>query len=118
VADTRDPAGPYGSPPLAAGSPRTFTLIGRCGIPETAGAVSLNLTVTQPTHLGHLTVYAEGAAQPGTSTLNYQAGQTRANNAIVTLGPTGAIIVVCGQATGTTHLIMDVNGYFRPQGSP
>lgn len=118
VADTRGPIGPYGGPALVAGEPRLFTLAGRCGIPETATAVSLNLTVTQPTALGHVTVYPAGSPQPATSTLNYRPGQTRANNAIVSVGSTGAITVVCGQASGTTHFIIDVNGYFRSSTSP
>jgi hypothetical protein len=114
VADTRGPAGPYGAPPLQAGGIRTFPLVGRCGIPETASAVALNLTVTGPTALGHLIVFPLGSPLPASSTLNYRAGQTRANNAIVPLGTGGAIAVACGQSSGTTDFIIDVNGYFTP----
>jgi hypothetical protein len=108
VADTRA----TGSA-LAAGAPRDFVLVGQCGITPEATSVSLNLTVTQPTELGHITVYPSGTPQPLTSMLNYRGGQTRANNAIVTLGVNGAISVVSGQSAGTTHFIIDVNGYFR-----
>ena len=112
VADTRGPAGTYGAPSLQAGGIRTFPLVGQCGIPETASAVALNLTVTGPTALGHLTVFPQGSPLPNASTLNYRAGQTRANNAIVPLGTGGAIAVACGQSSGTTNFIIDVNGYF------
>jgi hypothetical protein len=47
------------------------------------------------------------------STINYRAGQTRANNAIVPLGLFGDINVVSGQPSGTVHFILDVNGYFE-----
>jgi hypothetical protein len=29
------------------------------------------------------------------------------------LGPDGSLTVRCTQATGTVHLVLDVNGYFR-----
>jgi hypothetical protein len=88
-------------------------MAGRCGIPGEADAVAVNVTVTQPTAPGHLVIYPFGTALPPTSTINYAAGQTRANNAIVRLGSIDSIAVTCGQSTGTTHFILDVVGYFR-----
>jgi hypothetical protein len=115
VADTRGPVAPKGGPALTAGAFRTFALVGQCGIPPEANAVSVNLTVTQPTALGHISVFPSGTPLPLVSTLNYRAGQTRANNAIVAVGADGAITVVCAQTSGTVHFIIDVNGYFRSQ---
>jgi len=113
VVDTRGPNGPYGGPPLAANASRTLTLAGQCTIPSTARAVALNITVTGATAPGHLTLYPAGAPVPSTSTINYRPGQTRANNAIVTLGPAGDIVFACAQASGAVHLILDVTGYFE-----
>jgi plastocyanin len=113
VVDTREPNGPFGGPALAAGQDRIFAVAGQCGIPMSARAVAYNVTVTQPTALGHVTLHPAGAAVPATSTLNYRAGQTRANNAIVQLGSGGALGVACGQGSGTVHLIIDVTGYFE-----
>jgi plastocyanin len=113
VVDTRDSNGPYGGPPLAAGQDRSFVVAGQCGIPASAHAVAYNVTVTQPTALGHVTLHPAGGAVPATSTLNYRAGQTRANNAVVQLGSGGALGVACGQGSGTVHLIIDVTGYFE-----
>lgn len=113
LADTRGAAGPYGGPALLAGGTRTFVMAGPCGIPGDADAVAVNVTVTQPTAIGHLTIYPLGAALPLASTINYGAGQTRANNAIVQLGVGDSIAVTCGQGSGTTHFIIDVVGYFR-----
>jgi hypothetical protein len=88
-------------------------MAGRCGIPTEADAVAINVTVTGPTALGHLTIYASGLPLPSASTINYRAGQTRANNAIVRPGTGDSIDVTCAQSTGTTHFIIDVVGYFR-----
>ena len=100
VVDTRDAAGPYGGPPLAGGGTRVFTMVGRCGIPSGALAISLNVTVVQPTAGGFLTLYPGGASLPLASTLNYRADQIRANNAIVRLGPGGTLAVYSGPGRG------------------
>jgi len=113
LADTRDAAGPYGGPPLQAGTTRSFVLLGGCGIPPEADAIAVNVTVTQPTAPGHVTIYPLGIDVPMTSTINYSAGRTRANNAIVQVGANGSIAATCGQSSGTTHFIIDVVGYFR-----
>jgi len=113
VLDTRDPAGPYGGPALPAGAVRAFTLVGRCGLPPGTQAVSVNVTVTQGTAGGHLTLYPSGSVLPLASNLNYRAGQTRANNAIIPLGPAGDIVVHSGQPSGTVNFILDVNAYFQ-----
>jgi hypothetical protein len=80
VADTRDPAGPYGGPALSAGAIRNFAMAGRCGIPAEADAVALNVIVTQPTAPGFLTLYPAGVSPPLASTINYGPGQTRATS--------------------------------------
>jgi hypothetical protein len=110
VADTRDPAGPYGGPALSPGVPRVFVVAGQCQIPSTAKAVSFNVTVTQPTAPGHVILYPGGSAAPTVSAINFRAGQTRANNAIVPLGTGGTLAVV---SAAPTHFILDVNGYFE-----
>jgi len=113
VADTRSAPGPYGGPPLAGGASRSFVISGRCGVAPTATAVSFNFTVTQPAAAGDLRVLPGGAALPVVSALNWSPGQTRANNAIVALGPSGDITVRVDQASGSVQLIIDVNGYFQ-----
>ncbi|HTO87963.1 MAG TPA: choice-of-anchor tandem repeat GloVer-containing protein [Thermoanaerobaculia bacterium] len=113
VLDTRNAAAPLGGPALAAGADRIFPLAGTCGIPADARSVSLNVTITQPTAAGDLRLFPGGAALPLVSTINYRLGETRANNAIATLGPSGGLDVWCDQTSGTVHLIIDVNGYFQ-----
>jgi hypothetical protein len=96
-----------------AGGDRTFPLAGHCDIPTTATAVSVNLTVTAATAPGNLRLYPAGIPLPLVSTINYVAGVTRANNAIVSLSALGEMSVRCAQASGTAHFILDVNGYFQ-----
>jgi hypothetical protein len=107
--DTRDAAS---GPALPANAERGIVLSGKCGIPGTARAASLNVTVTQPTAPGNLVVFPTGSS-PATSTLNYQAGQTRGNNATVALGTGATVSVRATQASGSVHVILDVNGYFQ-----
>jgi len=111
------PAG-YGPPSISvgAGNARTFTIAGapRCGIPASAQAVTFNFTVVNPTNTGDLRIYpaGPGISAPLVSTMNYSAGQTRANNAIVLLGPTGGITIQADGA-GTVDVLIDVTGYLQ-----
>lgn len=109
VVDTR-----VTGPALAAGVPRTIPVWNQCEIPTGAKSISANVTVTQPSAGGHVIVYPGGTAVPAVSTINFRAGQTRANNAIVPLGADGTVSAVAGQPPGgTVHVILDVNGYFQ-----
>jgi hypothetical protein len=114
VVDTRNAA--TGGPALGAGTTRSFPVTGgTCGIPSTAIAVSVNLTAVSPAAAGYLTLFpGDGAGPPVASSVNFSAGQTRGNNAIVLLATdgTGTIKVKNGSA-GTVHFVLDVNGYFQ-----
>jgi hypothetical protein len=111
--DTRNAPGPIGGPALIAGTSRAFAVAGNCGLPPTAAALSLNIAVTQPTSAGNLRLHPAGTPVPQVSSINYAAGQTRSNNAIVPLGPDGDLSAFCAQGSGTVHFILDVNGYFH-----
>ncbi len=114
VLDTRNPVGPLGGPALAGGDTRTFDIATHCGIPSTAKAISGNIAVTQPTSGGHLTLYPTGSTRPVAAGINFQAGQTRANNTIIPLGTSGSLDVFCGVGAGNSvHFILDINGYFQ-----
>ncbi len=114
VVDTREVSGPTAGAPLTASSARVFTIAGSCGVPLSARAVSLNLTVVIPTAPGFVTIYPGNGLAGTTSAINFVAGKTVANNAVGPLATdaTGTIGVVNG-AAGTLHLILDVNGYFE-----
>jgi hypothetical protein len=113
VLDTRDATGPYGGPALASGIERNFVLAGQCGIPANAKAVAANLTVTQPTSLGHVQIGPVGGPLPPSSVMNFTAGQTRANNATLPLGVNGDVKVFGALLSGSVHFILDVTGYYQ-----
>jgi hypothetical protein len=105
--------------PLAAGSVAAVPLVGRCGIPAGATAVTVNLTVTAATTSGNLRLFADGHRPlPLASAVNYAAAQTRSANAVVPLGASGATGVYVSQASGGVHLVVDVSGYFVPDAVP
>lgn len=114
VMDTRDMAGvPLGGPALTSGVTRNVQLHGLCGVPATATAVAVNVTVIGAGSNGHLRLGAVNPEAP-TSALNYTAGLSRSNNAIVELGPNGDLDALAVQGDGTTvHVILDVSGYFE-----
>jgi hypothetical protein len=126
VYDTRTglpSAGGTGGGIMLTATPRSFRMRGFCGVPSTAAAVSVNLTVTNPqAGQGDLRVAPYPGTFPAQSTSNYYAGETVANGAIVPLGTvnpgTGPDIQV--DAAGapftqkwTYHLLIDVTGYFQ-----
>jgi RHS repeat-associated protein len=114
--DTRGSQGPYGGPALAAGQPRPLVLAGRCGIPATARAVAVNITVVGATAAGFLKAYPQGTPAPTASTLNFSAGQVRGNNAILSLSQDGqaTLVLEAGMPAGTeVQAVLDVYGYFE-----
>lgn len=117
IVDTRNAPGPTGGPALAAGSTRNFPIAGQCGVPTTAQAATLNVTIVGPTADGFLSIWPFGTPMPLVSTINAAAGEPAlANGAIVPLTTPGAnnISVIYGTAGGgSTHVILDVTGYFQ-----
>ncbi|MBK8595219.1 MAG: hypothetical protein IPN83_06430 [Holophagales bacterium] len=112
VVDTRNATGPLGGPALSAGELRDFGVRNECGVPFDAAAVALNVTVTNPTSAGSLTIYPGTWLVPETETIFFAAGRTRANNITMSL-QYGLLSVLDRQATGTVDLIIDVSGYYR-----
>jgi hypothetical protein len=108
--DTRVPLGAGG--PLHAGVPVSLGVTGgAAAIPTTASAVLLNITVVGPTVAGFVTVYSDGTPQPATSTVDFKAGETIANMAIVAV--TDGFVDIVDNA-GTTNALVDVSGYYLP----
>jgi RHS repeat-associated protein len=87
-------------------------MAGVCGIPSNAHAVSINVTAVTPSADGSMTGYPAGEAQPDTSVISFQPGANRANNAILKVGAGGQLAFFLDQPSGSTHLVVDVNGFF------
>lgn len=99
--------------PLVANGVRAFSISGSCGVPSSAQTVALNITVTQPTTSGYLTVFRANTPVPPTSSLNYRMAQTRSVMTLAPIGALGELAVQCNQANGTADLVVDVLGYFE-----
>jgi hypothetical protein len=112
--DTRLTPGPYGAPAVPAGSERIILATGRCLIPASAKAISVNVTAVTPPAAGNLRFFPGDGTPPNASALNFGAGQTRANNAIVMLASSGSgTFAVRNSATADVDVVIDVNGYFE-----
>lgn len=99
----------------AANSVLRLAVGGRVGVPPTATAVVLNITVTGAEAAGYLTAYPSGVSLPSTSNVNFAAGQTIPNAVVAGVGPDGS---VCLFTSATTHVIVDVTGYLTGSPSP
>jgi hypothetical protein len=125
LVDTRDPNGFTGGPILSHGNVRNFPVYGAnarpCGIPAdgTVKAVTINITVVNPTSLGHLTAFPYNTSVPVVSSINYEAGEPALGNGAivpVTNDPSFQISVlpVLTGPGNTVHVIIDITGYFKP----
>jgi hypothetical protein len=117
ILDTR------GFPPLAPDEIAGLEL----GTPPEIGALVTNVTATQPTEAGWLTVYPnDGCFPPDTSTVNFTPGQTVPNMTITRMStfagcfafPVPSTIIFYNPA-GFTHVLLDVFGFFTsPSATP
>jgi RHS repeat-associated protein len=95
------------SPP-AVQAPRVVQVAGSCGVPLEATGIAGNLTAVPGGVSGHISMYPTGT-NPSTSTLNFNAGQVRANNFQLGLSGNGQATLV---ATTAVDAVVDVVGYF------
>lgn len=112
VVDTRGTTGPSGGPAIASAATRGVRMSGVCGIPSGAKALAVNVTVVSPAADGYLTLFPGASPWPGTSSVSYRTGKTRANNALVPLSA-GGILNVFNGGPQPAHFIIDVTGYFQ-----
>ena len=106
IADTRE----WIDGKVGPGGTLSLRVIDRAGIPPSGvAAVVLNITVTEPTAGSLLTVWPRGEARPLASNLNYDAGQTVANQVVVKVGAHGGIDLY--NHAGATHVVVDLAGW-------
>src|SRR5262249_43097091 len=92
VVDTRGEAGASGGPALVGGATRTFAIAGHCGIPSSATAVAVTLTVVNATALGNIRIFPAGqATHPSAAALNFAPTPARGSNGIFRLGTSGGL---------------------------
>ncbi|MEA2563680.1 MAG: hypothetical protein QOH06_5184 [Acidobacteriota bacterium] len=103
--------------PLQSGVTRLVTLDGACDIPANARALAVNVTAITGSGPGGMVLFPGNYPIPGTSTINFAAGATRANNSIIPLSADGTgklAILATVQGNGAVHATIDVFGYFAP----
>jgi hypothetical protein len=113
VADTRGNGAPIQGGIFANSQQRTWDVTGICGIPGGADAISVNFSVVSPagTPLGaFLLAWPTGQPAPPTAIMTYGPGATVISNAAIV--PLGAGEQLNVNVSHSTHVIMDVNGYF------
>jgi hypothetical protein len=106
----------YGAPAFLAGESDTFQLFAPTDPALPAGGIGaavLNVTVTNPTGDGYITIWPAGEARPATSVLNFRAGQTVANAVSVKVS---ADLKVSFFTSGGTDLLVDVTGVYAGTG--
>ena len=96
---------------LGSGTTLNLTVAGRGNVPA-SGAVAavMNVTATDTTAPGYITVWPTGVARPNASNLNFVAGQTVPNLVAAKLGSNGQVSLF--NYAGSTDLIADVAWYF------
>jgi hypothetical protein len=87
------------------------------GLPGNPPAVAVveNVTVTQPAKAGNLIVYPYGQSRPVVSNVNFSAGETVPNLAIVKAGTNGWVSYY-NNSPGPIQLIVDEYGYYMNAG--
>ncbi len=81
---------------------------GKTQVPKDAGAVLLNVTATENSPGGYVTVYPCGSPRPLASNVNLT-GLDTPNLVAAKVGDGGR---VCIFTSGATHLVADISGYF------
>lgn len=90
-------------------------LVGTGSVPANAASVTLNVTVVSPSTPGFLTLFPKGELRPTASSINFAAGEVRANQVTVQVGK-GALISIFN-FDGCVDVLVDVVG-FTSAGTP
>ena len=87
-------------------------------VPSNATGVVLNVTATNGTRPGFVTVFPTGSTNPGTSNVNFRTNLTQANEVVSRLGNNRSVTLFVGGANSpAAHLIVDVVGYLTGTGA-
>ncbi len=95
---------------LGAQTELDLSVAGRGGIPVGAAAIVLNVTATDTTQSGFLTIWPAGAARPTASNINFDASATIPNLVIAKLSADGDVALF--NSRGNTDVIADALGWF------
>ncbi|MCU1366530.1 MAG: subtilase family protease, partial [Ilumatobacteraceae bacterium] len=104
--DTRTSASPIGPDDST-----TVRVTGVGGVPSAGvDAVVLNVVATEGTSATYLDLFPTGETQNTTSNINAAAGATVSNLVVAKVGTDGTVTIY--NRSGTTHVVIDVQGWF------
>jgi predicted esterase len=113
--DTRDGTGGFAAP-VGPGATIDVPMTGRGGVPPAGvSAVAVNVTVTQPSASGFLTIYPTGTARPLAANLNFTPAKTVPNLVVVKVGAGGKASLF--NSAGNSHVVFDLAGWYTDGGA-
>ncbi|PZF02807.1 hypothetical protein DEJ01_09780 [Curtobacterium sp. MCLR17_040] len=104
---------------LAKNETRSIQIAGAAGVPVMGSgitAVVLTLVVAHGGSDGRAAVWADGAAKPDTTAINFQTDEIRTNTVTVPLGANGRISL--NNIADATNYVIDVQGWYIDPRSP
>ncbi len=117
--DTRKGASPNAcnqpNAQITGGSSLTITARGTCdgmAIPANATTLTGHATMVQPSGNGYLTMFPGDALQPTVASSNFLASEVLNNAFTVGLGAADGTLKIF--VTATSHVVIDVTGYYAP----
>ncbi len=108
-----------GSSILAKNETRAIPVAGKAGVPVMGSgitAVVLTLTAAHGGSDGRASVWANGTAEPETTSINFQTDEIRTNTVTVALGANGKINL--NNIADPTNYVIDVQGWYASPLSP
>lgn len=119
VLDTRNKIGVTTTTPMAAASQLAFPVLGVGSVPATGvSAVMVTVAALSPTAAMLFRVWPDdGSSTPAVSVLHSVAANPNiSNTAVIPVAPNGKIRIY--NSAGTTHAVVDVQGYFTTATTP
>lgn len=104
---------------LAKNETRSVQIAGKAGVPVMGSgitAVVLTLIVAHGGSDGRAAVWADGAAKPDTTSINFQTDEIRTNTVTVPLGANGKISL--NNVADATNYVIDVQGWYANPVAP
>jgi uncharacterized protein YkwD len=95
---------------IAGGGTFAFKPTDRVAAAAGSQAVAVNITVVDAKGPGFVTVWPCDASRPEASSLNHEAGETKANSTTVAVGADGR---VCVYSQSGGHFLVDLSGYYK-----
>jgi hypothetical protein len=93
---------------LFGGTTTQFRIGGRWLVPDGIDAAFVNVTAINPEERGFVTIFPCGTDRPNAASVNFVAGEVRANSVLVKLGGGGT---ACIYSSAETDLVVDLSGW-------